>query len=159
MASEVTDANTERRIAMVDIAKLSTLLDDPQVRQLLYGLGHVGPRWPSVPPGPARLHATVLHLADTTRPEQYRSWLSDVAPNAPMTVDQVRHTVGDDAIADLAQFTSSNPASVAWQLAGVLPDVVDAVSPGGVVVDARRLTREIEDAVTLDDWSAGPFGN
>jgi hypothetical protein len=144
---------------MVDIAKLSTLLDDPQVRELLYGLAHVGPRLPLVPPGPARLHAMVLHLADTTRPEQYRSWLSDGAANAPMTVDQMRLTVGDAAIADLAQFTSSSPASVAWQLAGVLPDVVDALSPGGEVVDATRLTREIEEAVTVDDRSAGPFGN
>jgi hypothetical protein len=144
---------------MADVAKLSTLLDNPEVRELLYGLAHVGPRLPLIPPGPARLHALVLHLADTTSPEQYGSWLSDGAANMPMAVDQVRLTVGDAAIADLAQFTSASTASVAWQLAGVLPDVVDAVSPGGEVVDATRLAREIEEAITIDDRSAGVFGN
>jgi len=144
---------------MADIAKLSTLLDDPEVRELLYGLAHVGPRLPLVPPGPARLHAVVLRLADTTRPEQYSSWLSDGAANLPMTVDQVRLTIGDAALQDLAQFTSGSPASVGWQLAGVLPDVVDAVSPGGEVVGATRLAREIEQAIMVDDRSAGPFGN
>ena len=144
---------------MADIAKLSTLLDNPEIQELLYGLAHVGPRLPLVPPGPARLHALVLHLADTTSPEQYRSWLSDGMGNMSMTVDQVRLTVGDAAIADLARFTSGSPAAVAWQLAGVLPDVVDAVSPGGEVVDATRLAREIEEAITVDDRSAGAFGN
>ena len=144
---------------MVDIAKLSTLLDDPEVRELLYGLAHVGPRMPLVPPGPARLHAVVLHLAEMTSPEQYRSWLSDGAANMPMTVDQVRLAIGDAAIDDLARFTSGSPASVAWQLAGVLPDIVDAVSPDGEVVDATRLAREVEQAITVDDRSAGAFGN
>ncbi|MEU8609561.1 YidB family protein [Actinoplanes sp. NPDC048791] len=148
----------ERRVAMVDIAKLSTVLDDPEVQQLLYGLTHVGPRMSLAPPGPARLHAMVLHLADTTRPEQYRSWLSDSAPNMPMTVEQVRLTIGDTAIADLAQFTSGSPATVAWQLASVLPEVVDAVSPGGQVVDSARLAREIADAIAFDDRLAGAFG-
>jgi hypothetical protein len=144
---------------MADMAKLSMLLDHPQVRELLYGLAHVGPRLPTVPPGPVRLHAVVLHLAETTLPEQYHSWLSDETANMPMTADQVRLTVGDAALADLARFTSGSPATVAWQLAGVLPDVVDAVSPGGEVVDAGRLAGEIEEAVILDDRSAGPFGN
>ena len=144
---------------MADIAKLSTLLDNPEIQELLYGLAHVGPRLPLVPPGPARLHALVLHLADTTSPEQYRSWLSDGMGNMSMTVDQVRLTVGDAAIADLAQFTRGSPSTVAWQLAGVLPDVVDAVSPGGEVADATRLAREMDEALTLDVRSAGAFGN
>jgi len=144
---------------MADIAKLSTLLDDPEIRDLLYGLAHVGPGLTPAAPGPARLHAMVLHLAGTTHPEQYRSWLSDDARNKPMTVDQVRLAVGDAAIEDLAAFTGGSPGAVAWQLAGVLPDVVDAVSPGGEVVDAALLAREIEQAITFDDRSSGAFGN
>jgi hypothetical protein len=35
---------------MADSAKLSTLLDDPEVRELHYGLAHVGPRSPLIPP-------------------------------------------------------------------------------------------------------------
>jgi uncharacterized protein YidB (DUF937 family) len=139
-----------------DIRKLSTLLDDPEVRELIFGLAHVGSASPAA--GAARLRAVVLRLADTTTAEQYRSWLSDSAPNQAMTVDQVRMTVGDSALDDLAQFTVGSPGAVAWQLAAVLPDLVDAVSPGGEIVDAELLEQEIRKAITDDDLSAGAFG-
>jgi uncharacterized protein YidB (DUF937 family) len=140
-----------------DIGKLSTLLDDPEIRELLFGLAHVGSASPAA--GAARLRAVVLRLADTTTAEQYRSWLSDSTPNKAMTVDQVRMTVGKSALDDLAQFTIGSPEAVAWQLAAVLPDLVDAVSPGGVIVDANLLAREIRAAITDDDLSAGGFGS
>jgi uncharacterized protein YidB (DUF937 family) len=140
-----------------DIRKLSTLLDDPEVRELIFGLAHVGSASPAA--GAARLRAVVLRLADTTTAEQYRSWLSDSAPNQAMTVDQVRMTVGDSALDDLAQFTVGSPGAVAWQLAAVLPDLVDAVSPGGEIVDAELLEQEIRKAITDDDLSAGAFGS
>jgi uncharacterized protein YidB (DUF937 family) len=140
-----------------DIRKLSTLLDDPEVRELIFGLAHVGSASPAA--GAARLRAVVLRLADTTTAEQYRSWLSDSAPNQAMTVDQVRMTVGDSALDDLAQFTVGSPGAVAWQLAAVLPDLVDAVSPGGEIVDAEVLEQEIRKAITDDDLSAGAFGS
>jgi uncharacterized protein YidB (DUF937 family) len=139
---------------MPDIAKLSTLLDDPEVRDLLFGLAHTG----SPAAGPAHLHAVVLRLAETTTPEQYGSWLSDTSHNQPMTVDQVRRTVGDGPLDDLATFAGGSSAAVAWQLASVLPDLVDAVSPGGRVVGADQLGREITDAIDGDDRSAGAFG-
>jgi hypothetical protein len=144
---------------MDDIRKLSTLIDDPEVRDLIFGLAHVWPAPPSAGTGPARLHAVVLRLADTTTPEQYHSWLSDTAPNRAMTVDQVRRTIGDDALDDLAQFTNGSPSAVAWQLAAVLPDLVDAMSPGGEIIDADRLAREIADAIADDDRSSGAFGS
>jgi len=140
-----------------DIRKLSTLLDDPEIRELIFGLAHVGSASPAA--GAARLRAVVLRLADTTTAEQYRSWLSDGTPNKAMTVDQVRMTVGESALDDLARFTIGSPEAVAWQLAAVLPDLVDAVSPGGVIVDANLLAREIRTAITDDDLSAGAFGS
>src|SRR4051794_5461988 len=139
--------------------KLSTLLDDPEVRVLIFGLAHVGSASSSAKPGASRLRAVVLALADTTNQEQYRSWLSDDAPNQPMTVDQVFMTIGDGAVNDLAQFTSGSPSAVAWQLAAVRPDLVDAVSPDGAVIDANRLAREIQDASADDERSAGAFGS
>lgn len=142
---------------MNDIRKLSTLLDDPEIRELIFGLAHVGSASPAA--GAARLRAVVLRLADTTTAEQYRSWLSDGTPNKAMTVDQVRMTVGESALDDLARFTIGSPEAVAWQLAAVLPDLVDAVSPGGVIVDANLLAREIRTAITDDDLSAGAFGS
>jgi uncharacterized protein YidB (DUF937 family) len=143
---------------MTDISKLSTLLDEPEVRELVFGLAHVRSASPSTAPGAARLHAVVLNLARTTDPEQYRSWLADHAPNKAMTVAQVRTTIGDHAIDDLAQLTGGSPGAVAWQLAAVLPDLVDAVSPGGEIIDANRLAQEIADASAYDDLSAGAFG-
>ena len=94
-----------------------------------------------------------------TDARQYRSWLSDDASNLAMTVDQVRLTIGDGAIEDLAAFLNGNPGAVAWELAAVLPDLVDAVSPDGQVIDADRLAAEIVDASADDDRSAGAFGS
>jgi uncharacterized protein YidB (DUF937 family) len=145
-------------MTMTDVSKLSTLLDEPDVRELIFGLAHVSSTPPSTEPGASRLRAVVLRLADTTGPEQYHSWLSDDAPNWAMTVDQVRTTIGDDAINDLAQFLDGNPSAITWHLAAVLPDFLDAISPGGQVVDANQLAREIADATADDDLSAGAFG-
>jgi hypothetical protein len=36
---------------------------------------------------------------------------------------------------------------------------VDAVSPGGEVIDASRLAQELADASAYDDLSAGAFGS
>jgi uncharacterized protein YidB (DUF937 family) len=144
---------------MTDIRKLSTLLDEPEVRELIFGLAHIRSAFPSAAPGAARLLAVVFRLADTADPEQYRSWLSDDASNKAMRVDQVRPAIGDRAIDDLAELTGGSPSAVAWQLAAVLPDLVDAVTPGGEVIDANRLAREIAEASAYDDLSAGAFGS
>ena len=142
---------------MTDIGKLSTLLDDPEIRELIFGLAHVGSAFPSAESGASRLRAIVLHLADTTDPKQYSSWLADDASNMAMTIDQVRTTIGEGPIDDLAQLLDGTPSAITWQLAAVLPDLVDAVSPGGQVIDANLLAREIADA--NDDLSAGAFGS
>ena len=144
---------------MDEISKLSTLLDDLEVRALILGLAHVRSVVPSAAPGASRLHAVVCRLAETTTPAQYRSWLSDDSPNTTMTVDQVRLTIGDSAIDDLAQLAAGSPDAVAWQLAAVLPDLVDAVTPGGEIVEVDRLAREIAEATADDDRSAGAFGS
>ncbi|MEV4318191.1 YidB family protein [Actinocrispum sp. NPDC049592] len=144
---------------MNDIGKLEMLLDDPQVRELILGLGYVESAPRAVESGAPRLHAVVLHLAETTSTEQYASWLSDEVPNRTMTADQVRKTIGDTAIDDLAQLMSASSSTITWQLAVILPDFVDAVSPGGQVVDVNRLAREILDASAEDDREAGGFGS
>jgi uncharacterized protein YidB (DUF937 family) len=143
---------------MTDIGKLSILLDDPEVRVLIFGLAHLGSVHPPTESGAPRLRAIVLRLADTTETEQYRSWLSDDASNMAMTVDQVWLTIGDGAISDLAMFTGGTPSAIAWQLAAVLPDLVDAVTPGGEIIDANRLAQELAEASSDDDRSAGAFG-
>ncbi|HEX5201238.1 MAG TPA: YidB family protein [Actinoplanes sp.] len=133
---------------MTDIRKLSTLLDNPEGRELVLGLGDA-----------ERIRAVVLDLAVTTTSEQYRSWLDDDERNHPMTVEQVRLTVGDDTLGSLAVVAGGSADAVAWQLSEVLPDLVDALTPGGRVVDAELLRREIAEAILEDDREAGLFAN
>jgi uncharacterized protein YidB (DUF937 family) len=134
---------------MSDVRKLAILLDDPEVRDLVRGLA--GNK-------PDRLRAIVLDLAATSTSEQYRSWLDDGERNRAMTTDQVRAAVGDAAIGDLADAAYSTPAAVAWQLAEILPDLVDALSPGGQVIDVEVLARELAETTAEDDLEAGVFG-
>ena len=134
---------------MSDVRKLATLLDDPEVRDLVRGLARNKP---------AHLRAFVLDLAVTTTSEQYRSWLDDGERNQAMTTDQVWLAVGDATLGDLADAAGSTRAAVAWQLAEILPDLVDAVSPGGRVMEVEVLAREIGEAKTEDDLEAGVFG-
>jgi uncharacterized protein YidB (DUF937 family) len=144
---------------MTDISKLLALLDDPEVRELIWGLAHVGSIAPAAEPGAPRLHAVVIRLADTADAEQYGSWLSDDAANHAMTAEQARLAIGENAVDDLAVYVDEDPGAICWQLAAVLPDLVDAVSPGGVVIEASVLARELRDASTFDDESAGAFGS
>jgi uncharacterized protein YidB (DUF937 family) len=137
---------------MTDVRKLATLLDNPEVRDLLFGLAHTQKAEPA-----ARMRSIVLDLAVTTTAEQYRSWLDDDERNAAMTPEQVRLTIGDEAIGDVADFVSSTPEAVAWQLAEVLPDLVDAISPGGRVIEAELIAREIAEATLEDDEETGAF--
>jgi len=134
---------------MSDVRKLDTLLDDPEVRDLVRGLAGNKPE---------RLRAFVLDLAVTTTSEQYRSWLDDGERNRAMTTGQVWLAVGDTTLGDLADAAGSTPDAVAWQLAEILPDLVDAVSPGGQVMEVDVLAREIGEAKTEDDLEAGVFG-
>ena len=143
---------------MNSLGKLSTLLDDPEVRDLIFGLAHIGSASPAEAGAP-RLHAVVLALAGTTTAEQYQSWLSDDIPNEAITVDQVRTTIGIGTLGDLAGFIGSSPDAVAWQLAEILPDLVDAVSPSGKIIDVSLLHQEITKAEADDDRSAGAFGS
>jgi uncharacterized protein YidB (DUF937 family) len=141
----------------VDTAKLSMLLDDPEVRVIVYGLAHVYPSQPTET-GPQRLRAALERLTQTADPEQVKSWLSDEAVNHAITVKQIQAAFDDEVIADLARYADSEPEEVTWQLTAVLPDLVDAFSPGGAIVDAAELRAEFLDATAAGDRSAGPFG-
>ena len=142
----------------MDTGKLATLLDDPEVRVIVYGLAHVYPGRPGES-GPQRLRTAIQRLTDTADPAQVESWLSDDAANSGMTVGQVRTAFGDGVIEGVAGYASEEPAEAASQLTAILPDLVDAFSPGGVLVDADELRREFLDASGAGDRSAGPFAS
>lgn len=143
---------------MADNEKLARLLDDPEVRVMVYGLAHVTPVTNEKDSGAARLRAAVSGLAGPVGPDHYQGWLSDDRPNDAVTPDQVRATFGEPLLADLARYVGSDPGQVTSQLASVLPDLVDAMSPGGHLIPADDLARELSEAAGASDSSAGPFG-
>ena len=74
-----------------------------------------------------------------------------------ITVEQVRAALGDEVIGNVAGYAGSEPDEVAWQLTAILPDLVDAFSPGGAIVDPAELRKVFIDATAAGDRSAGPF--
>jgi uncharacterized protein YidB (DUF937 family) len=141
----------------MDTGKLSLLLDDPEVRVIVYGLAHFYPAQPTES-GPERLHAVLQRMVDTADPVQAESWLSDQTVNRGLTVDQIHTAFGDDVIRDLANYVDSQPDEIAWQLTSVLPDLVDAFSSGGAIADAADVRTSLFGAIDAADRSAGPFG-
>ena len=124
---------------------------------MVYGLAHVYPADPAES-GPERLRGILQCLIDTGEPAQVESWLSDHAANTPITVEQVRSAFGDDVIRDLASYVGGEPDAIAWQLTAVLPDLVDAFSPGGATVDVAEIRAAFLGAIEAGDRSAGAFG-
>jgi uncharacterized protein YidB (DUF937 family) len=141
----------------MDTGKLTLLLEDPEVRTIVYGLAHVYPAAPTTT-GPERLHGVLHRMVDTSDPEQVESWLSDQAANRAITVDQIRDAFGDDVIRDLADYANSAPEQTAWQLTEVLPDLVDAFSADGAIVEVGELQDGFYSASDEGDRSTGAFG-
>jgi uncharacterized protein YidB (DUF937 family) len=66
-------------------------------------------------------------LGDTVR-----SWVS-TGPNQPISPDQVHKALGSDTIAELAAKLGISPQELSTKLSTVLPQVVDKMTPTGVV--------------------------
>ena len=64
-----------------------------------------------------------------------KSWVGTGA-NLPITADQVHSAFGSEAVAGLAAKFGLNPQEVAQILARTLPQVVDKLTPNGVVPHA-----------------------
>lgn len=58
------------------------------------------------------------------------SWVGTGA-NLPVTAEQVQRGLGKDAIAQIAKQTGMAPNAVTSQLADLLPQVIDKLTPGG----------------------------
>ena len=64
--------------------------------------------------------------------EVARSWVG-TGPNAPVSGDQLQQVLGSDLIQQLAAKTGLSTQELTQKLAQVLPTVVDAMTPGGVI--------------------------
>lgn len=61
-----------------------------------------------------------------------KSWVS-TGQNMPVSPDQLGGVLGDDMIAGLSRQTGVNPGDLLGQLAQMLPQVVDKLTPNGQV--------------------------
>ena len=59
-----------------------------------------------------------------------KSWVS-TGPNTPVEPGQLEQALGADTIAELAQKTGLSAAELLKRLSGVLPEVVDRLTPDG----------------------------
>ena len=64
--------------------------------------------------------------------ETVKSWIG-TGPNQPITADQVHRTFDQGAIAELAAKAGMTPQELAQKLSTVLPQIVDKLTPAGVV--------------------------
>jgi uncharacterized protein YidB (DUF937 family) len=65
-----------------------------------------------------------------------KSWVS-TGPNQPISADQLHQAVGPDLMAQLAAKVGMTPQDLAAKLSTVLPQVVDTMTPGGVVPPSK----------------------
>ncbi len=63
------------------------------------------------------------------------SWIGN-GPNQPITPSQVHQAFGTDVVKELAAKIGMSPDDLASKLSQVLPQVVDKLTPGGVVPKA-----------------------
>jgi uncharacterized protein YidB (DUF937 family) len=77
--------------------------------------------------------------------EVAQSWISNQASNQPVTPDQVHAALGEQQIAALAEKMGLPKSGVTSVLAGLLPKLVDSLTPNGQLPHAPD-TRPIQQA-------------
>jgi uncharacterized protein YidB (DUF937 family) len=58
------------------------------------------------------------------------SWVGS-GENAPISAEQIGQVLGNDTISNLAQQMGVDPSQAAGQLSQSLPDIINALTPGG----------------------------
>lgn len=66
------------------------------------------------------------------------SWVS-TGKNLPISADQIQQALGGDTLGSLAKSVGASSGDLSSQLAQMLPDVVDKLTPNGQVPDAGKL--------------------
>lgn len=62
--------------------------------------------------------------------EQVQSWIG-TGQNLPISPDQLQNVLGSDKLGAIAQQLGLSPQDASSQVAGVLPEVIDKLTPGG----------------------------
>jgi uncharacterized protein YidB (DUF937 family) len=66
--------------------------------------------------------------------------------------------LGATVVAGVAAYVEADFAEASRQLAQLLPDLLDALTPGGALLTAGDLARLMTSDIALDDAEAGAFG-
>jgi uncharacterized protein YidB (DUF937 family) len=77
-------------------------------------------------------------LQDSGLGDQVASWISH-GENQPVSGNQIKDALGDDAIAQVAQQAGVAPEHVTTGLAQLLPQIIDTLTPGGQVPENALL--------------------
>jgi uncharacterized protein YidB (DUF937 family) len=88
------------------------------------------------------LQGLLGNLSQAGLGDAVKSWVGTGA-NIPVSGDQIQSALGSDQIAAIAQKFGLNPQDVAGQLAQILPQAVDKVTPDGQVPDGAGLEQGI----------------
>ena len=98
--------------------------------------GAVGAEMVSVVNGLIQKHGGLPGLIDQIKTrdlgDTIASWVS-TGPNQPITPDQLHQAVGSDTMAQLAAKVGMTPQDLSTALSTVLPQIVDKMTPAGVV--------------------------
>jgi uncharacterized protein YidB (DUF937 family) len=115
----------------MDLNQIMQLAQNPQVQQLLKGLlgqfmggGGQG--------GQANLQGLVSQLEQAGLGDQVQSWVSG-GPNQPVTGKQIQEALGTSNLDQIASQAGLPPEEAANDLATMLPEVVNAVTPNGAL--------------------------
>jgi hypothetical protein len=137
---------------MAAVDRLAEMINDPQVRDLLLGLSEEDDdaARARVVNAVARLTAEACGADGVT---------STQVALRPISTDDVRGALGDDAIVELAQFMRQTPEETADQLAVVLPDLLDASAHVGEQIKPDEMHRALRAALSEGIDTAGPFAS
>lgn len=98
--------------------------------------GAVGAEMALVVNGVIEKHGGLGAMLDQLRTQglgdAVKSWVS-TGPNLPVAPDQIHQAFGSDTMAQLAAKLGMTPAELSAKLATALPQVVDKLTPAGVV--------------------------
>ena len=83
---------------------------------------------------PGGLQGLIQSFTQAGLGQQMQSWVS-TGQNLPITADQIMKVLGSGQLHSLAQQFGIDPQAAAGGLAGLLPQVVDHLTPTGAVQD------------------------
>ena len=73
--------------------------------------------------------------------EQLKSWIG-TGENMPISADQLSNALGSDKIRDIASQLGMSPGAVSGELADMLPQMIDKLTPNGQLPDNHNMLQD-----------------